>query len=74
MSRDDRQRRELLRLCQAGAVSRAVDLAFQHFADFGPDGEVLARLADAIGAAGVPPAVHRRFDELRAAFIGGACD
>ena len=66
MSRDDRQRLELLRLCQAGAVGRAVDLAFEHFADFGPDGEVLAHLADAIGADGAPPSARRRFDELRA--------
>ena len=67
MSRHERQRVELLRLCRAGAASRALDLAFQHFADFGPDRDLLARLAEAVDLARPCPALRRRLTELRVA-------
>jgi len=65
MSRRQRQRDELRELCHLGAAGRAVDLAYQHFADFGRDDEILAMLADALDRTAVPAAIRRRFDELR---------
>jgi hypothetical protein len=64
MTRRDRQRAELRQLCRSGPLSRAVDLAFAHFADFGRDEEVLALLADALARAPATPALRRRFGEL----------
>jgi hypothetical protein len=64
MTRRDRQRTELRRLCRSGPLSRAVDLAFTHFADFGRDEELLALLADALARTPVTPALRRRFSEL----------
>jgi hypothetical protein len=66
MSRRDRQRAELEDLCRNGAVGRAVDLAFTHFADFGRDEEILAALAEAIDRACATAAVRRRLGELYA--------
>ena len=66
MSRRERQRRELLELCESGTVKRAVDLAFQHFADFGCDPEVLSRIERAITTADAASPVRRRFEELSA--------
>ncbi|MFL6205963.1 MAG: hypothetical protein ACJ739_11490 [Acidimicrobiales bacterium] len=65
MPRRDRHVDELQELCRAGSLSRAIDLAFTHFADFGPDEVVLAALAEAVSAVSAPPAVRRRFSELR---------
>ncbi|HKE74661.1 MAG TPA: hypothetical protein VKB57_13655 [Acidimicrobiales bacterium] len=65
MTRRDRQRAELLRLCRSGPPSRAVDLAFAHLADFGPDEELLDLLADALARAPAPAADRRRLAELR---------
>ena len=65
MTRRQRQLDELRHLCRAGAVARAIDLAFEHFADFGPDGEVVALLADAVAHGQVPVEARRRFGELR---------
>jgi hypothetical protein len=65
MSRRDRQRAELHDLCRNGAVGRAVDLAFTHFADFGRDEEILAALAEALDRACAPASVRRRLAELR---------
>jgi hypothetical protein len=67
MARRDRQVAELRELCRAGSLSRAVDLAFTHFADFGPDEVVLALLAEALTPESTTPAVLRRFTELRSA-------
>jgi hypothetical protein len=66
MSRQDRQRAELLELCRSGSASRAVDLAFAHFADFGRDDELLVALTQALDRAVAPAAVRRRLAELTA--------
>ena len=65
MSRHQRQRDELRELCRSGALGRAVDLAFQHLVEFGPDDELLAELAAAVDGASVPAAVRQRFADLR---------
>lgn len=65
MSRRDRQRHELEQLCRAGSLTRAVDLAFAHFADYGPDAELLDVLAAELDRRAATPALRRRFDELR---------
>jgi hypothetical protein len=70
MSRIERQRHELLELCAAGAVAHALDLAFEHFAHFGPDPDVMERLDVAVGSAGAPADVRRRLDALRAIASG----
>ena len=64
MSRRQRQIDELRCLCGAGAIDRAVDLAHQHFADFGHDEAVAQMLGDMIEAAGAPAEVRRRYDDL----------
>ncbi len=48
MSRCQRQLDELRSLCGSGAVARAIDLAFAHFADFGHDKGVVAMLTAAV--------------------------
>jgi hypothetical protein len=65
MIRRQRQRDELRALCGSGALLRAVDLAFEHFADFGRDDDVLRLLADAIEHRAASDAVRRRFAQLR---------
>jgi hypothetical protein len=65
MSRRDRQRVELKELCRTGGVSRAVDLAFAHFAEFGPDKEIVDALSRALDRTPDASASRRRFDELR---------
>ncbi len=64
MSRRARQHAELLSLCRAGALARALDLAQQHFGDFGPDDDVLDALAAAIDAGGNAH-LRRRWAALR---------
>ncbi len=66
MSRRQRQLDELRALCRSGAVARAIDLAFEHFAHFGPDDEVVRLLASAAEQADVPQRLHQRLAELRA--------
>jgi hypothetical protein len=66
-SREERQLAELRRLCGAGAVARAIDLTFEHFAHFGLSDELLAVLTDALERTDVPAAVRERFATLRAA-------
>ncbi|MCU1502419.1 MAG: hypothetical protein JWM12_1773 [Ilumatobacteraceae bacterium] len=66
MSRRQRQLDELRELCRCGAVLRAIDLAFEHFAHFGRDDDIIELLADAIEHAGAPGSARRRFAELRA--------
>jgi hypothetical protein len=64
MSRRQRQVDELRGLCGSGAVARAIDLAFAHFADFGRDDEVAVMLAAAIERCDAPRHVRVRFTEL----------
>jgi hypothetical protein len=65
MPRSERQAQEICALCDRGALSRAIDLAYQHFADFGRNDQVLDVIADAIERTPVAPAVRRRFVDLR---------
>ena len=64
MSRRQRQLAELAELCRSGVVGRAIDLAFEHFAQFGADDAVVRLLADAVERPDVPERVRRRFAEL----------
>jgi hypothetical protein len=65
VSRSQRQIEELQSLCDRGAVGRAVDLAFLHFADFGRDEQVLELIAAAIERTPAPAAIRRRFLDLQ---------
>ena len=64
MSRRQRQINELGDLCSAGAVVRAIDLAFEHFAYFGPDAEIIELLALAIEHGDAAGRARQRFAEL----------
>ena len=64
MSRRQRQFDQLRDLCSAGAVVRAIDLAFEHFAHFGRDGEILDLLAQAVEQADCGEPARQRFAEL----------
>ena len=64
MTRRIRQHAELRRLCDEGQLARAIDLAFEHFADFGPDDEILTALADALDHRPATAAVRARYAEL----------
>ena len=66
-ARRQRQLEELRGLCASGAVSRAIDLAFEHFADFGLTDDLVAIITDALERAGGPAALRARFVELCAA-------
>jgi hypothetical protein len=66
MCRRQRQLDELRDLCRSGTVVRAIDLAFEHFADFGRDDDIVDLLADAIEHEQAPERARNRFDELRA--------
>jgi hypothetical protein len=66
MSRRQRQFNELRDLCSAGGVVRAIDLAFEHFAHFGRDDEIIDLLARAIEDAGLAGRARQLFDELSA--------
>ena len=63
-SRCRRQRDELRALCVAGMVGHAIDLAFEHFADFGRDDEIVDLLTDALDRIAVPRSTTARFQEL----------
>ena len=63
-SRQGRQLDELRQLCSAGAVSRAVDLAFEHFADFGLTDELISVITDALERTGAPESLRHRFADL----------
>jgi len=67
MTRRQRQRDELLELCRSGPLVRAIDLAFEHFAAFGPDDEIVNLLTEAIHRVPASPATRRRLAELGAA-------
>lgn len=62
--REERQLAELRRLCAAGSVSRAIDLAFEHFAEFGLSEELVALVRDALERTDAPAAVRERFRSL----------
>lgn len=64
MSRRQRQFDQLRDLCSAGAIVRAIDLAFEHFAHFGRDGEILDLLAQAVEQADCGEPACQRFAEL----------
>ena len=65
MSRRQRQVEALRALCRQGAIARAVDLAFEHFAAFGRDDEIVQLLALAIDDEATGDEICRRFAELR---------
>jgi hypothetical protein len=65
VSRCQRQLDEIRALCARGSPTRAVDLAYQHFADFGRNDDVLALIADALARSPVPATVRRRFRDLQ---------
>ena len=64
MSQRQRQLDELRGLCSAGGVLRAIDLAFEHFAHFGRDDEIVDLLARTIEESGVAGHAGQRFAEL----------
>ena len=64
MSLRQRQSDQLRDLCCAGAVVRAIDLAFEHFAHFGRDDEILEMLTHAMEDPNVAGCARRRFAEL----------
>lgn len=63
-TRRSRQLAELRALCGSGTVDRAIDLAFEHFAWFGPNKEVVDLLSDLIARTNQPERVRNRFAEL----------
>ena len=63
-SRQERQLDELRCLCASGAVIRAIDLAFEHFADFGLTDDLVVVITDAIERTDAPAAVRDRFASL----------
>lgn len=63
-TRQGRQLDELRRLCSDGAVSRAIDLAFEHFADFGLTDDLVAVITDALERTGAPAGLRDRFAAL----------
>src|SRR4029078_1841428 len=64
MSLRQRQSNQLHELCCTGAVVRAIDLAFEHFAHFGRDDEILELLTHAMENPDVAGCARRRFAEL----------
>jgi len=64
MCRRQRQLDELRDLCRSGTVVRAIDLAFEHFAYFGRDDEIIDLLAGAIEHVDAPERARQRFAEL----------
>ena len=64
MCRRQRELNELRNLCCAGAVAHAIDLAFEHFARFGRDDELIDLLTRAIEASDATGRARQRFAEL----------
>jgi hypothetical protein len=71
MSRRERQLNELRHLCCTGAVARAIDLAFEHFACFGPDDEIIDLITHAIGRVECGGRARQRLTELRTSKVAG---
>jgi hypothetical protein len=65
LGRRQRQIDELRELCYSSALIRAIHLAFEHFADFSRDDDIMELLADAIERAAAPAGVRRRLAGLR---------
>jgi hypothetical protein len=63
-SRQDRQAEQLRCLCASGEVSRAIDLAFEHFADFGLTEDLVEVITDALERTDAPAVVRNRFAAL----------
>ena len=59
-----RQLDELRALCTVGGVARAIDLAFEHFAHFGRDDEIIDLLARTLDESAVAGHARQRFAEL----------
>ncbi len=66
MTRRQRQLDELRTLCSIGAIGRAIDLAYEHFADFGPDDNIAVLISEALEQAEVPASIRSKFTELLA--------
>jgi hypothetical protein len=66
MTRRERQLEELRALCTTGRVARALDLACEHVASFGPDDRVLALLAGAVEGEPATSRLRMRVAELEA--------
>ena len=64
MCRRQRQFNELRDLCCTGGVVRAIDLAFEHFAHYGRDEQIIDLLGRAIEDAGEARRARERFAEL----------
>jgi hypothetical protein len=64
MSRRQRQSNELRDLCISGEVIRAIDLAFEHFARYGRDDDIVALLGRSVESARVVGRVRQRFADL----------
>jgi hypothetical protein len=64
MSRRQTQCNQLRELCAGGRVARAIDLAFEHFAHFGRDDDIIDLLARAIDDVNVARPARQRFAEL----------
>jgi hypothetical protein len=64
MSRRQRHFNELRDLCCAGAVTRAIDLAFEHFVQFGRDDEIIELLSRAVDYTEATGRARQRFAEL----------
>ena len=64
MSRRQQQFNELRDLCMAGAVARAIDLAFEYFSNFGRQQEIIDLLARAVDDADDVGRSRQRFCEL----------
>jgi len=71
MSRRQRQFDELRSLCSAGAVARAIDLAYEHFAQFGRDDDIIDLLARAVDDADVAAGAQQRFAQLCSSQVRG---
>ena len=71
MSPSDQRRRrqldELRDLCGRGGIARAIDLAFEHFACFGWDDDVVVLLERVVQRAETDEELSRRVLQLRAA-------
>ncbi|HYD10539.1 MAG TPA: hypothetical protein VEA78_10580 [Acidimicrobiales bacterium] len=61
-----RQLEQLRDLCRRGAVVRAIDLAFEHFACFGQDDDVVVLLEAVVSRTGGDRELGTRLAELRA--------
>ena len=63
--RRQRQLTELRDLCRRGLVGRAIDLAFEHFACFGHDDDVVVLLEQVVAETPVSRDVRQRLVALR---------